>query len=627
MRKKFLPLFLIVVGVVIAGLGVASGTVWKPDEVVTLTAPSTSEARYVMTAPGVLGQVSDDVTIVARAGGEAEVTLVVARVNDARGWLADTSYQEVSGVASWESLTTRLVEPVEEEPAADGENADGEAAEDAEPADDEQASEDSAEEAEQDTGPALTSSDMWFESVSGAGQVQVQLTSVEDPIVVLAGSDGDAAPELSMTWQREVTTPLLVPGIVGGGVLAVLGLLLLVVVSRPRKSQSVEAVAPSTGRSARSVRSVAPQGAEATAGASRSAARRSGRSAARASAKSATSAAPGQQPAPWDVPTTKTPTAPGSRSADFAPQPQAGAGVSQVSAASSRSMPSATSSMSSHSAPSVASAAGGQRQQFGAPSAAESAMNTAAGISARTGQMPTVGGGQSSPFPGAPQARPVENPRDGSNTGLPYGLTPEAAAMLDTGTLQAIGFTRKELRELTEKQRRPKTSGIPTVPGQQPAGGESWLPRDSQASASSWRAAWGLSHEATPTPDTRMRPGQYSHTDQDAAVVDEALARHQDSAPQQRPTGQPAYTPTPRSEGVGGVPRPSQSPTQAPRQPRQQQQPQQAPQQSPSAQPPATQPGAAPTDHDAPRPGTRRALYQSYREAAAKMDNDKNRQA
>lgn len=124
--------------------------------------------------------------------------------------------------------------------------------------------------------------------------------------------------------------------------------------------------------------------------------------------------------------------------------------------------------------------------------------------------------------------------------------------MLDTGTLQAIGFTRRELRELTDRQRRPNTSGIPTVsaPGQPSHHqGEPWLPRETQTSASNWRAAWGLSSEATPTPDTRMRPGQYSHTDDDAHVVDEALARHQrqqGSIPS-RGTGEPAYTPGPRS--------------------------------------------------------------------------------
>lgn len=501
----------------------------------TLGVPASSEGRYVMTAPGVLGQISDTVTVEARSSADTDVSLAVARVYDAQGWLANEPYLEITGVDTWESLGSRVVSPANTE---NGENADADA-EAEEPANNEDA--EVADGEEQPAGPALESSDMWFEAVTGTGSIQVELTSVADPIVIIAGSTNpDGAPAVNLTWEREVPTPLMMPGIIVGAIIMLAGVIVLVMTAR--RPASPTAVAPTRSRSAHSAHSAASvQSAGATPSklsrlSKKKATRRTKKSAPNAPSSASTAA-------PWDAAATGAP-APSSSTPTQAAMPW---DATTTGNQPQRDTHGAPTGKSTGFQPAGSGAHHNPTVEGGAPAA-----RTAAGITARTGSMPTIGAPPHATPASARSAHSAasENPREGSRTGLPYGLTPEAASMLDTGTLQAIGFTRRELRELTDRQRRPNTSGIPTVsaPGQPSHHqGEPWLPRETQTSASNWRAAWGLSSEATPTPDTRMRPGQYSHTDDDAHVVDEALARHQrqqGSIPS-RGTGEPAYTPVP----------------------------------------------------------------------------------
>src|SRR5690606_18819004 len=78
--------------------------------------------------PGVLGLVSDEVTITAARADGGPVAIVVGREADVRGWVGADAHVAVSGLTSWTQLasssvageTTPVAEPTaEESPAAD----------------------------------------------------------------------------------------------------------------------------------------------------------------------------------------------------------------------------------------------------------------------------------------------------------------------------------------------------------------------------------------------------------------------------------------------------------------------------------------------------------------------------
>ncbi|WP_156742121.1 hypothetical protein [Occultella aeris] len=242
-----------------AGAAIASGTVWRPDEVVTATLPDDPEVPVVITAPGVLDVVNPNVTVtVTGATAETPLVLAMGRESDVRAWVADSPHLEVTGLTDWETLTVEqgpaVADPSTE--ATDGAATDGtEATDDA--ATDEAATDDPAtdptESATQDapaemaTVPNPAGSDLWIEELTGTGELTYDWTAVDGRWVMLIATDGTTpAPQLGLTWTREVETPFVVPGVIAGGVLVLIGLVLgimTLLVDRETKRAKVRAVA------------------------------------------------------------------------------------------------------------------------------------------------------------------------------------------------------------------------------------------------------------------------------------------------------------------------------------------------------------------------------------------------
>jgi len=67
---------------------------------------------------------------------------------------------------------------------------------------------------------------MWFEESSGAGSASLRWSDQPGRWQLLAAGvgEGAVAPTLELSWPREVETPFLWPGVVGGVVLLLLGL-------------------------------------------------------------------------------------------------------------------------------------------------------------------------------------------------------------------------------------------------------------------------------------------------------------------------------------------------------------------------------------------------------------------
>ncbi|MBC7290882.1 MAG: hypothetical protein H5T83_06050, partial [Actinotalea sp.] len=257
MLQRALGALLCVLGLVVAGLAVASATVWRAPDTLSATASAGSDGTVVMTDPGVLDLAAQEVTVRAEAPG-ATVVLALGRTVDVAAWVGQDPVTRVTGLEDRETLA------VEEGPAAptepsptpdpqtpateDGATQDA-GTEDAEAAPEETAEGEPAAEDEAAAEPTEVAdprgSDLWVEEVSGEDAVELQWRAEEGRWSVLAVSlDATVAPTLTLTWAQEVTTPWLVPGLVVGAVLFLAGVALLLLALRSRRSRRRQEDAP-----------------------------------------------------------------------------------------------------------------------------------------------------------------------------------------------------------------------------------------------------------------------------------------------------------------------------------------------------------------------------------------------
>ncbi|MHB1065552.1 MAG: hypothetical protein ACYC1Z_13860, partial [Georgenia sp.] len=201
MTRRIISVSLIVLGVIVGALAIASATVWRPTDTVTLSLPARPAAPLVRTEAGVLDAVADEVTVTVTGDADQPVTLVVGRVADVDAWVGTDAHTAVTGLASWHELEAT---DVAGEPPAEG------AAE--QPA----------------VTAALAGSDMWVVSETGTGSVAITWEHRPGRWSVVAATDAGPGPDLALTWPVEVSTPWLVPGVIIAAVLGLAGLALLV---------------------------------------------------------------------------------------------------------------------------------------------------------------------------------------------------------------------------------------------------------------------------------------------------------------------------------------------------------------------------------------------------------------
>jgi hypothetical protein len=189
--RRIIAYVLVALGVVVIAVAIASATVWKSSDSVTATLES-GEVALVVTDPGVLDMVADQVTVTATAPEGSPVTLAIGRDTDVAGWVGDAAHVQVTGLGSWTSLSSEDVDGAAEAPSPAG-------------------------------------SDMWVVEETGTGEVTLSWTQTDGRWSLLAATDGTApAPTITLTWPQDVRTPFLVPGLVLGGILLVAGLAMIV---------------------------------------------------------------------------------------------------------------------------------------------------------------------------------------------------------------------------------------------------------------------------------------------------------------------------------------------------------------------------------------------------------------
>ena len=240
--RRFAPWVVITLGAVLAIFGVLTRTAWAPDPFWTASVQPDEDTRLVISDPGMLNLMADNVTIEATVvpaddlaadpeaedeedeepaegeeeetepadGDEAEgseedgadasqeadedpgVIISIARDIDAEGWVGDAAALRLTGLQTESTLRTSEV---------DGEL---EAA----------ASEDS---------------DLWWQSASGL--TDAQLVWQKEPgrwSAVIASSADRKISQVSFTWPQSTETPLAMPLIMGGALLILAGAALLV---------------------------------------------------------------------------------------------------------------------------------------------------------------------------------------------------------------------------------------------------------------------------------------------------------------------------------------------------------------------------------------------------------------
>jgi hypothetical protein len=197
--RKILSIALIVVGLAVIGLAIASATLWRDSETVTAALPTDPALPIVVTEPGVLDVVANEVTVKATAPDGGPVVLAVGRDIDVLGWVGEGGHVLVTGLTSWTELAATPVEGAGELPSPAG-------------------------------------SDMWAAQATGDAEATLDWVGAPGRWSLIAATDGKSpAPQLSLTWQREVSTPFLVPGLIVGGLILLGGVVLGIVALRRQR--------------------------------------------------------------------------------------------------------------------------------------------------------------------------------------------------------------------------------------------------------------------------------------------------------------------------------------------------------------------------------------------------------
>jgi hypothetical protein len=187
---------IIIAGVLLMLIGIGQRTFWAPPETVTFSVPAGAETGPVTVIDAAArNDDAGDVDITVKSGGP--FTLAVGRAADVDAWVGDAAHLRVTGVGE-EELETEFTE--------------GEA-----------------------TVPDPSGSDLWTSEETVEGSVTHHwINPAEGDFSILLVSDGTAAApsDISITEPNDASTPLAVPLIVAGALLAVLGIALLFVSPR-----------------------------------------------------------------------------------------------------------------------------------------------------------------------------------------------------------------------------------------------------------------------------------------------------------------------------------------------------------------------------------------------------------
>ncbi|VEI13774.1 prolipoprotein diacylglyceryl transferase [Trueperella bialowiezensis] len=200
MKRKggFIFVFL---GIALATFGFLRSSMTAKPDTVEVTVPS-SEAQMAYTAPGVLSLVNDVVDVTLSVP-EGTVHWGVGATADVEAFVGDASAIQVTGLADWETPAYELRSGTQE-------------------------GADAVAKAVEESRWNIHESDMWEESGSGEGSVTIALEPdqrVRQSLIV--STSAGTVPEMTFTWQRQLTAINPVPWIIIGALTSLIGVLMV----------------------------------------------------------------------------------------------------------------------------------------------------------------------------------------------------------------------------------------------------------------------------------------------------------------------------------------------------------------------------------------------------------------
>jgi hypothetical protein len=210
-----------VVAAFMIGLGIAQHTFLAPPDRLEANTTIEGEPRFAVIDGKVLNSNPGLQTL--EVDGPGAVFVAYARTGDVTAWLGDEQYARVTFSRETGELESEIVDPSADNPSATSTPTPAAPAEGAEAAPDAPAA--AADEPE--VAPNPSGSDLWL-SETAAQETLSMKTRLPDNVSMLVASDGtEPAPdEISLTWPVEATTPWVGPLIVGGSILAAVGVAL-----------------------------------------------------------------------------------------------------------------------------------------------------------------------------------------------------------------------------------------------------------------------------------------------------------------------------------------------------------------------------------------------------------------
>ena len=196
MRFAIALVTLLLAGVLVAA-GIAQRTVWRPADHVSVAATVPSGARYVVIPGSVLTSHPGRQRL--HIAGAATAFAAYGTTSDVLGWLSGEQYTQLRVDAQGAAVapSVRTAARVADLTGAGT--------------------------------PDPAGSDLWIAQRSARGALDWNVNVPSGLSVIVASDGASAAPSsVSVSWPVQTATPLALPFIIGGGTLAVLGLLLYV---------------------------------------------------------------------------------------------------------------------------------------------------------------------------------------------------------------------------------------------------------------------------------------------------------------------------------------------------------------------------------------------------------------
>lgn len=189
--RRLIGIVILCLGVLLAGLGIMTRTVWKPAEYVQVKTTEIKSA-VVYLPYNVRDMIDTPVKVEFSSQKNAKIFVAGASSADAQAWITGVKVAKISGMQSWKELRV--------------------------------------ENHETGNAPTLGPLDTWVVSTTGTGKVEITGNALKafQNYDLLAASENGTPLQVEINWKNNSDTPFFLPGVILGSIFAILGVLVLI---------------------------------------------------------------------------------------------------------------------------------------------------------------------------------------------------------------------------------------------------------------------------------------------------------------------------------------------------------------------------------------------------------------